>query len=75
MDRFEKIVKDNQGYFVNGQLTWADIYFVSLWDYLEAMSGNMDFTKDRPFLAGLKKKVLDNKEIQAWIAKRPPNAY
>lgn len=75
LNNFEKIVKENNGYFVNGQLTWADVYFFAFSDYLQLMSGNVDFFKDRPFLAALKKKVLANPGIQAWVAKRPANAY
>lgn len=71
LSRFDKIVADNGGYFVNGQLTWADLYFVAISDYLQLMAGNMDFFSSNPNLKALKEKVVAIPQIKAWIDKRP----
>ncbi|XP_031631212.1 glutathione S-transferase-like [Contarinia nasturtii] len=70
LEKLESIAKENNGYLALGKLTWADLYFVGLLDYLNFMIG-FDLTTDRPNL----KKVVDNvtaiESIKAWIAKRP----
>ncbi|CAH1725650.1 unnamed protein product [Aphis gossypii] len=69
-DRFEKIVSENGGYFVNGKLSWPDLYFVSILDHLKSKI-NVDLVDGRPHLTALKHKVLDIPQIKSWIAKRP----
>ncbi|KAE9532761.1 hypothetical protein AGLY_009842 [Aphis glycines] len=69
-DRFEKIVSENGGYFVNGKLSWPDLYFVSILDHLKSII-NVDLVDGRPHLTALKHKVLDIPQIKSWIAKRP----
>uniref|UniRef100_V5GZQ6 glutathione transferase n=1 Tax=Anoplophora glabripennis TaxID=217634 RepID=V5GZQ6_ANOGL len=34
MEKLDAQVKNNNGYFVNGRLTWADLFFVAMVDYL-----------------------------------------
>uniref|UniRef100_A0A2S2NSU3 glutathione transferase n=1 Tax=Schizaphis graminum TaxID=13262 RepID=A0A2S2NSU3_SCHGA len=69
-DRFEKIVSENGGYFVNGKLSWPDLYFVSILDHIKSVIG-VDLVEGRPHLTALKHKVLDIPQIKSWIAKRP----
>lgn len=93
MSRFDKIVSQNEGYLVSGQvgpseltkcwpdvlasdaslslqLSWADLTFISLVDYLCKL---VDFNmyKDYPNLTRLKEKVYNIPQIKAWIEKRP----
>ncbi|XP_050440184.1 glutathione S-transferase-like [Adelges cooleyi] len=70
MDKFESIVAENKGYFVNGKLTWADLFFVAVLDYLNYMAG-IDLLDGRPQLQALKATVVAIPQIKAWIAKRP----
>ncbi|XP_067008892.1 glutathione S-transferase [Anabrus simplex] len=70
MSRFEDEVKSNNGYFVNGKLTWADLYFVAILDYLDVMAGK-DLLENRPNLQALKAKILALPSIKEWVAKRP----
>lgn len=75
LSRFDKIVGENGGYFVGGQLTWADVFFVSISGYLQKMSGGLDFFNDYPNLKALKAKVVAVPQFKAWIAKRPASEY
>lgn len=70
MDKFEKSVEENNGYFVNGKLSWADLFFVAVLDYLNFMA-KIDLLEGRPNLKALKEKVLAVPQIKAWVAKRP----
>ncbi|KAL5235185.1 hypothetical protein ACI65C_002595 [Semiaphis heraclei] len=70
MERFENIVVENNGYFVNGKLSWADLSFVAILDYLK-FRANIDLLKDRPNLQALREKVLAIPTIKSWIEKRP----
>ncbi|EEB14151.1 glutathione S-transferase, putative [Pediculus humanus corporis] len=70
LKRLDKIVEENGGYFVGGQLTWADLYFVAVSDYLQKMA-ELDFFSDYPNLQSLKNKVVNIPQIKKWIEKRP----
>ncbi|XP_022171305.1 glutathione S-transferase-like [Myzus persicae] len=70
MDKFENIVRENNGYFVNGKLSWADLFVVGVLDHL-IYRVNVDLLKDRPNLQALREKVLAVPKIKAWIEKRP----
>lgn len=74
LGKFDKVVQDNGGYFVNKQLTWADLYWVSILDYLEKMAGQ-SLVDGYPNLKALNDKVVDIPQIKAWIAKRPADVY
>jgi len=69
-DRFEKIVSENGGYFVNGKLSWPDLYFVSILDQVKSRA-KIDLVEGRTHLTVLKEKVLAVPQIKAWMAKRP----
>jgi len=70
MDKFEKIVAENNGYFVNGKLSWADLFFVSTLDLLNFMAST-DLLEGRPKLQALKKQVSEIPQIKSWLEKRP----
>ncbi|KAL5235176.1 hypothetical protein ACI65C_002586 [Semiaphis heraclei] len=74
MNRFENTVGENNGYFVNGKLSWADIYFVAIIDFFSYV-GKVDLLEDRPNLQALKKKILEIPQIKSWITKRPAFSY
>ncbi|XP_049856606.1 glutathione S-transferase-like isoform X1 [Schistocerca gregaria] len=58
LPRLDKMVKENGGYLANSKLSWADLYFVALIDYLKAIIG-FDITKGYSNLAALEKTVLE----------------
>ncbi|KAL4084600.1 hypothetical protein QTP88_027533 [Uroleucon formosanum] len=70
MERFENIVVENNGYFVNGKLSWADLFFIGILDYLK-FRAEIDLLNDRPNLQALREKVLAVPKIKSWIEKRP----
>ncbi|XP_059471665.1 uncharacterized protein LOC132194428 [Neocloeon triangulifer] len=70
LEKFETILKENGGYFVNGQLTWVDFWFAGLVDYLNYMAGT-DILASSPGLQALKAKVEDLPAIKKYLASRP----
>ncbi|XP_034934996.1 glutathione S-transferase-like [Chelonus insularis] len=72
LERLDEQVKNNNGYFVGGSLTWADFVFVALLDYLNFMAG-FDIIEKYSNLKALKEKVLAIPQIKAWVEKRPPS--
>jgi len=57
-------------YLLFFQLSWADLFFVGILDYLKFRS-EIDLLKDRPNLQALREKVLAVPKIKSWIEKRP----
>ncbi|XP_015369437.1 PREDICTED: glutathione S-transferase-like [Diuraphis noxia] len=51
-------------------LSWADLFFVAILDYLNFMA-KIDLLEGRPKLKALKEQVLAVPQIKAWVAKRP----
>nr|WMM91886.1 GSTs1 [Paracoccus marginatus] len=72
--RLDEQVKKNGGYFVGGKLTWADIVFVAILDYLNAMQKSNIIEKAEN-LKALKSKVLAEPKIKAWVDKRPVTEF
>ncbi|XP_011866585.1 PREDICTED: glutathione S-transferase-like [Vollenhovia emeryi] len=74
LERLDAQVKKNGGYFVGGALSWADLSFVGLLDYLNFMMDE-DIIEKYENLKQLQKKVEEVPAIKKWIAKRPPPMY
>nr|UEN71122.1 glutathione S transferase-S4 [Glyphodes pyloalis] len=70
LERLDAQVKKNGGYFVGEKLTWADLVFVGLLDYLNFMA-KFDLLEKHENLKALKEKVLAVPAIKAWVEKRP----
>uniref|UniRef100_A0A1Y1L6P0 glutathione transferase n=2 Tax=Photinus pyralis TaxID=7054 RepID=A0A1Y1L6P0_PHOPY len=70
MERIEAIVKKNNGHLAVGKLTWADLHFVGVLDYLNYMIGK-NLIADYPSLQAMEKNVLNLPGIKEWVAKRP----
>ncbi|KAJ8688176.1 hypothetical protein QAD02_023971 [Eretmocerus hayati] len=70
IERFDEQVKENGGYFVGGDVTWADLYFFGILDYLSFMA-QRDIIEDAENLKALKEKVFEIPSIKAWVEKRP----
>ncbi|CAH1100579.1 unnamed protein product [Psylliodes chrysocephalus] len=70
IEKFEKQIEKNNGYFAVGKLTWADLYFASLLEYLNFMLGK-DLTDGAPGLRGINEKVRAIPQIKAYLDKRP----
>nr|WCC58244.1 glutathione S-transferase [Pharsalia antennata] len=74
LEKLEDQAKKNKGYFVNGRLTWADLFFVSLLDYMSFLT-KKDLIANSPNLQIVSKNVLNIPNIKAWVDKRPRTKY
>ncbi|XP_076654961.1 glutathione S-transferase S4 [Halictus rubicundus] len=70
LNTLEALVQKNGGYLYNGQLTYADLFFVAISDSLTT-AYEADITKDHPNLKALIDKILSIPRIKAWVEKRP----
>ncbi|XP_076238997.1 glutathione S-transferase-like [Calliopsis andreniformis] len=74
LERLDAQVKRNDGYFVGGALSWADISLVALLDYLNYMMKS-DIIENYENLKQLKEKVLAEPKIKSWVEKRPKSDF
>ncbi|XP_046678829.1 glutathione S-transferase-like [Homalodisca vitripennis] len=74
MKKLEALIKENNGYLANGKLSWADLYFGAVSDYLNYMFGS-EITDGYPSFKALKEKVYALPQIKAWLDKRPAEDY
>uniref|UniRef100_A0A1B6EL27 glutathione transferase n=1 Tax=Cuerna arida TaxID=1464854 RepID=A0A1B6EL27_9HEMI len=74
LSRLDAHVKANNGYLANGKLSWADLYFVAISDYLNSMYGS-DITAGYPNLTELREKILALPKIKEWVSKRPASNF
>lgn len=70
LEKLDALVASNSGYFALGRLTWADIYFVGILDYLNYMV-KRDLIADHQNLKKVAENVLSLDGIKEWVAKRP----
>jgi len=70
LEKLDAIAKENKGYFALGKLTWADIFFTAVLDYMNYMS-KKDLTANHPHLKQVVDNVLAIESIKKWVAKRP----
>lgn len=74
LTRLDKIAEENKGYFVNGKLTYADIVFGAIVDFLsECMKTNL--LEGYEHLQTVEHKVTTLANIQSWINRRPSTEY
>ncbi|XP_031347517.1 glutathione S-transferase-like [Photinus pyralis] len=74
MKRMEAAAKKNKSHLAAGKLTWADVHFVGIVDYLSFMIGR-DLLADCPSLQVMQKTVLKLPGIKEWVVKRPVTDY
>ncbi|XP_070498601.1 glutathione S-transferase-like [Chironomus tepperi] len=70
LEKLEAMAAANDGHFALSKLTWADLYFVGILDYLNFMA-KKDLTENHPNLTKVKETVLALEGIKNWVAKRP----
>ncbi|GLV42803.1 Glutathione S transferase S1 [Carabus blaptoides fortunei] len=73
LGKFDEIAKTNKGYFVGGELTWADLFFVAVLDYMNFMFGS-NLIEKYPNLQKVKENVLAVPAIKKWVEERPKTA-
>lgn len=74
LEKLEGQAKKNNGYFVGGKLTWADLFFVALEDYMSFLT-KKDLIANCPNLQTVKENVLKVPKVKAWVDKRPRTKY
>ncbi|KAG8283973.1 hypothetical protein J6590_003664 [Homalodisca vitripennis] len=72
MKKLDTHIKENNGYLANGKLSWADLYFAAVSDYLSYMYES-DITVGYPNVSALKERVYALPQIKAWVEKRLPD--
>ncbi|KAG6802464.1 glutathione S-transferase S1 [Apis mellifera caucasica] len=70
LNKLEEQVKKNKGYFVNGKLTWADLFYAAIEESLTDMLG-YDLNKDHPELKKLSEKIKSLPNIKTYLKNRP----
>ncbi|XP_062560798.1 glutathione S-transferase-like [Armigeres subalbatus] len=70
LEKLDEIASKNNGYLANGKLSWADLFFVAVLDYLNGMA-KTDLVANRPNLQKVVENVTSIETIKKWIAKRP----
>lgn len=70
LEKLEQTVKDNDGHLALGKLTWADVYFAGIVDYMNYMV-KRDLLEAYPSLKSVVDAVNGIETIKAWIEKRP----
>nr|BAN21228.1 glutathionetransferase [Riptortus pedestris] len=70
LEKFDQLAKENNGYLANGALSWGDLYFVAVSDYLIRMLGS-DYFEKYENLRRLRDNVVNIPSIKKWIETRP----
>ncbi|CRL03511.1 CLUMA_CG016454, isoform A [Clunio marinus] len=70
LEKLEKIAKDGNGHFALKRLTWVDVYFAGVIDYLNFMA-KKDLLTNCPNLQKVVDNVLALEKIKKWVEKRP----
>jgi len=70
LEKLDAIAQDNGGHLALGRLTWADIYFAGILDYLNYLT-KTDLIEKHPNLKRVVDQVNNLDQIKAWLEKRP----
>ncbi|XP_061399961.1 glutathione S-transferase isoform X2 [Musca vetustissima] len=70
LEKLEQTVKDNDGHLALNKLTWADVYFAGILDYMNYMV-KRDILEQYPALRAVVDSINALEPIKAWIEKRP----
>ncbi|KAG5680355.1 hypothetical protein PVAND_009865 [Polypedilum vanderplanki] len=70
LEKLDSIVAANNGHFALGKLTWADLYFTAILDYLNYMA-KTDLIANHENLKKVVATVLALDGIKQWVEKRP----
>lgn len=73
LSRLEAIAKENDGHLALKRRTWADLYFASLYEYMNWMT-EQDILANYPNLKKIVDDITSVENIKKWIAERPVTA-
>ncbi|XP_046687758.1 glutathione S-transferase-like [Homalodisca vitripennis] len=74
MKKFDALIKENEGYLANKEMSWADLYFTALSDGISHMNGS-EITDGYSNVKRLQEIVNSLPQIKAWLAKRPADDF
>jgi len=78
LDKLEAILASNNGgngYFVGDSLTWADLYLLQGYGWLEVMAGLQSPMSTHSKLNALYQRILSHPNIGPYMAKIPKTAF
>jgi glutathione S-transferase len=78
LDRLEALLVSNNGgngYFVGDSLTWADLYMLQGYAWLELMVGLQSPLSKHPKLSALYQRILGHPKIAPYMAKIPKTPF
>lgn len=75
LNRLDKIVSENGGFFVKGKLSWPDLAYTAYYPYLNVMAGKDIEEGASPNLKALREKVSAIPAIKSWIERRPETEW
>nr|AVT42191.1 glutathione S-transferase s1 [Lissorhoptrus oryzophilus] len=70
LEKLDAQAKQNGGYLVGGRLTWADLVFVGLIDYMNFMA-KKDLLATAPNLEKVKENVANVPNVKKYLETRP----
>lgn len=70
LQKLDDVAKENNGHLALKRLTWADMYFTAVADYMNYMA-KQDLTEKHVHLKKVTTNVLAVESIKKWVAKRP----
>lgn len=70
LDKIDEMAKLNDGHLALKRLTWADLYFSSVYDYMNFMA-SQDITAKHENIRKVVDTVFAIESIKQWIAERP----
>ncbi|KAL0280897.1 UNVERIFIED_CONTAM: hypothetical protein PYX00_002055 [Menopon gallinae] len=74
LQRLDKRVAEHKGHFVNGKVTWPDLQYTAMYEYLSRMAGK-GIDDEYPNLKSLRQKISEIPQIKSWMEKRPPSEW
>ncbi|XP_043271486.1 glutathione S-transferase-like [Venturia canescens] len=74
LNKFEQTIKENDGFAVGSNTTWADFVFAVALENFEQIFGTAPL-ESYPALRGLKQRVHEIPAIVEWLAKRPQTEF
>lgn len=74
LKKLDEMAKNNNGYLALKRLTWVDLYFTAIQEYM-SIQANFNLVEKHANL----KKVVDNvmaiESVKKWVEKRPKSDY
>jgi glutathione S-transferase len=70
LSRLDAIAKENNGYLAAKKATWADLWFLGTFSYMNFMAGK-DLISNYPNLLKVQDNISSHPNIKKWLETRP----